>query len=218
MREESERREVSMKRLMAASVLMLGCVIGFAAAFEDGPYLGVRFIETRDKKVRITSIDPKALAWQMGLRENDVFVTVSGKKVESSETVQATLKAIKRENGATFDIEVERLVSAELNDFKAGDLEILGKLLVKKEDGSKSKSVKIDIFADGKDVKKMSVRPTKQQSREPRRITLKGVIRESSSSPGLFYATFRSGIVGAPKGPDAKKDAKGPEILPEKDR
>jgi len=215
-----------MKRLLAASVLMLTCMIGFAADFDDGPYLGVRFIETRDKKVRITSIDPKALAWQMGLRENDVFVTVSKKKVESREAVQAALKAIQKKDGVEFDIEVERLVSPdEVLDFKVGDLEALGKLMVKestKTNGAKlnkgQKTILIDLFPDEKDGKKMSESPTKQQAGEPRSITLKGVIRESTFRPGHFYATFSGGRDRPSVEQAAKKDRKEPAIPAKKDR
>jgi hypothetical protein len=178
-----------MKGFLAATVLLVGCLLGSAPAFDDGPYLGVRFIEMPDKKVQVTYVDPRSLAWQIGLRENDIFLKVSGKDVKSTPEVRTALGKIEKKDGARFDLEVLRastpglgtqiLITADLADLlmkadKRGKADKAGS----RDDGPPNKGAKGDkSSAEGRRV-------------ETRRVVLKGVIRESTKRPGFFYATY----------------------------
>jgi hypothetical protein len=111
-----------MKRL-AAGVLVVAVLVSCAVVFADEPppatYFGVRFVDRRDDRVRVTSVDPKALAWQMGLRRDDLFVWI-GKAgpgsedalpVRSSREVKEGFDKIGKKDGSTYWIVVERTES-----------------------------------------------------------------------------------------------------------
>jgi hypothetical protein len=185
-----------MKRFLVVCALMSCGVLAGAATFDDGSYLGVRYVKTPDNKVRISSVDRSALGWRMGLRENDIFLTIAGKKVDSIETVKAGLQAIREKDGETFDIAVERLISSELG---SADLDKLGKLLITNKDKSGKAS------KDKSTVVSAAEKNAKNQPPAPRRIRLKGIIRESANRRGFFYATFQgSGERGIMEGAPGK--------------
>ncbi len=108
-----------MNRLLAG-VVFLGCLVvcplaTFADELDDGPYFGFRFVETRDKQVRVSSVDPKGLAWQMGLRRDDLLVTIgkalndpNKRDVRSSKDVKDALMAIGKKDGAKYYIVLDR--------------------------------------------------------------------------------------------------------------
>jgi hypothetical protein len=172
-----------MHRLLSTSVILFGCFLGVGTAKDDGPYLGLRFIEigggkAPGKQVRVTYVDPRGLASQMGLLENDTFVTIQRKKISSTAEAKAALQQIQKKDGTRFVFEVVRARSGGRTSGRVTD--DLRKLLgeVWKEDPAKKREIMKLLGEVGKEGGPATMRIT----------PLQGVIRKSKKRPGSFYA------------------------------
>src|SRR5262245_25695883 len=96
-----------MRRRVAGCVALVVCLLPLRV-FAEGPSFGFRFVETRDKKVRVTSVDPEGLAWQMGLREGDVIVYVNKQAIRSKKDLIAAFHGIHKKKAGAYAIVVAR--------------------------------------------------------------------------------------------------------------
>jgi S1-C subfamily serine protease len=66
-----------------------------AADPPEKPYLGFRYAEQRKSaEVVITNVDSKGLAAQFGLRPDDVFQSMNGKKIRTEKDLQDSLNKL----------------------------------------------------------------------------------------------------------------------------
>ena len=96
-----------MRRRAAGWLALLVCLLPLRG-FAQEPSFGFRFVETRDKRVRVTSVDPKGLAWQMGLRDGDIFRSVNKQAIRSRKDLVDAFHAIHKKYAGAYEIVVTR--------------------------------------------------------------------------------------------------------------
>jgi S1-C subfamily serine protease len=80
-----------MKRLIVPLVCW-EVLLGAGAVFGQKPALGFRCVETRNKTVEITYVDPKGLASQMGLEKGDILYELNKVKIKTIADMEEALK------------------------------------------------------------------------------------------------------------------------------
>ena len=106
-------------RHLTAACLFLGLALwpAVVSAGEKEPYVGVRFEETKDGKVKATSLDPKAIAWQMGFRNDDVVKSIDvgtgSKAIKSASDAKVIVgKVFEAKEETEYTIVIERRVGS----------------------------------------------------------------------------------------------------------
>lgn len=76
---------------------ILGCITFLlllrpAESWAAHEQFGFRYIETNNRQIRITSVDPKGLAGQIGLRQDDVLKKINGIDITSTQSLDRALR------------------------------------------------------------------------------------------------------------------------------
>jgi S1-C subfamily serine protease len=98
-----------MRRAVAACIVLLSASVGWVSASEQVSAYGIRFYQTRDNKVVITSVDAKGLASQMGLRRDDVIVQVGVTPINSNAALVKAFQTLGPRNNVKYHIKVDRM-------------------------------------------------------------------------------------------------------------
>jgi S1-C subfamily serine protease len=68
-----------------------------------------RFVETKDNKIRVTSVDSKGLAAQMGMRQDDIIVRIDNTNIDSKTKLDSALRSLLPQTGMRkFTVVVDR--------------------------------------------------------------------------------------------------------------
>jgi hypothetical protein len=100
------RREILMIRFSSAIAFACLCWCSGIATAQLPDYFKLQVVETQRKTVEITSVDPKGLAWQMGLRTNDTIQMIGTTRIQSRKELERELKNL----SGKFEIKVRRVV------------------------------------------------------------------------------------------------------------
>jgi C-terminal processing protease CtpA/Prc len=93
---------IAMLATGAALCLCSGIVSAQAPDFKLGS------VETRRKTVEITSVDPKGLAYQMGIKVDDTILRIGNTRITTKEECKKALESLRGE----YEIEVQRVVGS----------------------------------------------------------------------------------------------------------
>lgn len=73
-------------------------------AWAQAPDFKLDFVQTRERTVEVTKVDPAGLAWKMGLKKDDTVLKIDTKKIEKKKDLEDALKALR----GSYAIVVER--------------------------------------------------------------------------------------------------------------
>src|SRR5262249_5545423 len=82
----------NMNRKTLVFAMSLSVLVAGRANAED--LFRFRFVETKESQVRIIDVDPKGLAGQMGLRQDDILVSINRMEIRSKANLESALKNV----------------------------------------------------------------------------------------------------------------------------